>query len=69
MHKSIGAGDVRYVRHEGPADARKLVVTTHRVMVTVDLDKLLHYIGIKAVKNKRGISKLVSGAIELVKLT
>lgn len=69
MHKSIGAGDVRNVRHEGPADARKLVDTTHRVMVTVDLDKLLKVYGMHAVNSKRRRKTLAFGSIILEALT
>ena len=60
---------MRYSRHETISGKRELVTSTHRVMVTVDLDKLLHYIGVKAVKNKNRKSKLCSGAIILEALT
>jgi hypothetical protein len=70
-HKSIGAGDVHYVRHEGPIGTpeRKLVHTVHRVMVTVDLDKLLKAYGETAVRSKRRVKTLAFGSIKLEALT
>lgn len=70
-HKSLGGFDVVIRNFEGPlvkGQVRPMVSTKYRVMVTVDAEALAQMIGEKAVRNKKGITKLAGGAIMLVNL-
>lgn len=69
-HKSLGGFDVVVSTWVGDRKlgTRRQEIKTYRVMVTVDAAALAQMIGPKAVANKKGRTRLASGAIELVNL-
>lgn len=67
-HKSLGGFDVVIVDYVGETGNRLMRRRKYRVMVTVDAEALAQLLGPKAVGNKKGRTRLASGAIELINL-